>query len=236
MFNPGGAYGYRRVQAALRIESGLIVNHKLVASIMQELGLQGLPKRRTGRRNLIAVRTVSDLVNRDFTCCGPNQLWMSDITEHPTKEGRVFCCVVLDAYSRKVVGWAIDRKTETTLVNSALNMATATRKTTTNTIIHADHGGQFTSWVFTSNVHNYGLKLSLGTIGDCHDNAMIESFWARKQTELLNRKSWTTVVELRVAMADYIENFHNTNRRHSSLDMLTPTEYETINSSQLQLS
>lgn len=83
------------MQAALRIESELIVNHKLVASIMQELGLQGLPKRRTGRRNLIAVRTVSDLVNRDFPCFGPGHLWVSDITEHPTKEGRAFCCVVL---------------------------------------------------------------------------------------------------------------------------------------------
>ncbi len=96
--------------------------------------------------------------------------------------------------------------------------------------------GQFTSWAFTSNVRNYGLKLSLGTVGDCYDNAMIESFWGRMQTELLNRKTWTTVVELSMEMADYIENFHNTRRRHSSLAMLTPTEYETTNQSQLQLS
>ncbi len=212
------------------------MNHKLVASIMQELQLQGLPRRRTGRRNLIAVRTVSDLVNRDFTATGPNQLWVTDITEHPTKEGRVFCCVVLDAFARKAVGWSIDRTADAALVNSALNMAASSRPTTKETIIHADHGAQFTSWAFTSNVRNYGLKLSLGTIGDCHDNAMIESFWGRMQTELLNRKSQTTVVELSMAMADYIENFHNTSRRHSSLAMLTPIEYETINASQLQLS
>ena len=93
-----GTYGYRRVGATLRIESGLIVSHKLVASIMQQLQLQGLPKRRTARRNLIAVRTTSDLVKRDFTAKDPNQLWVTDITEHPTKEARVFCCVVLDAY------------------------------------------------------------------------------------------------------------------------------------------
>jgi transposase InsO family protein len=185
---------------------------------------------------LIAVRTVSDLVNRDFTATGPNQLWVTDITEHPTKEGRVFCCVVLDAFSRKAVGWSIDRIADAALVNSALNMAASSRSTTLNTIIHADHGAQFTSWAFTSNVRNYGLKLSLGTIGDCYDNAMIESFWGRMQTELLNRKSWITVVELSMALADYIENFHNMRRRHSSLDMLTPIEYEKINPIQLQLS
>ncbi len=231
-----GTYGYRRVAATLRIESGLIVNHKLVASIMQELQLYGLPKRRTARRNLIAVRTTSDLVKRDFTVTGPNQLWVTDITEHPTREARVFCCVVLDAYSRKAVGWSIDRIADAALVNSALKMAAATRSTTRETIIHADHGAQFTSWAFTSNVRNYGLRLSLGTVGDCYDNAMIESFWGRMQTELLNRKTWTTVVELSMEMADYIENFHNTRRRHSSLAMLTPTEYETTNQSQLQLS
>ena len=96
--------------------------------------------------------------------------------------------------------------------------------------------GQFTSWAFTSNVRNYGLKLSLGTVGDCYDNAMIESFWGRMQTELLSRKTWTTVVELSMEMANCIENFHNTRRRHSSLAMLTPTEYETTNQSQPQLS
>ena len=95
---------------------------------------------------------------------------------------------------------------------------------------------QFTSWAFTSNVRNYGLKLSLGSVGDCFDNAMIESFWGRMQTELLNRKSWTTAVELSVVMADYIENFHNTRRRHSSLDMLTPFEYETTNLNRLGFS
>ncbi len=136
---------------------------------MQELHLPGLPKRRTGRRNLIAIRTVSDLVNRDFTATGPNQLWVTDITEHPTKEGRVFCCVVLDAYSRKAVGWSIDRIADAALVNSALNMAASSRSTSRNTIIQADHGAQFTSWAFTSNVRNYGLKLSLGSIGDCYD-------------------------------------------------------------------
>ncbi len=110
-----GTYGYRRVKAALQIESGLIVNHKLVASIMQELQLHGLQKRRTRRRNLIAVRTVSDLVNRNFTVTGPNQLWVTDIAEHPTKEGRVFACVVLDAFARKAVAHALNTRPRKTL-------------------------------------------------------------------------------------------------------------------------
>ena len=121
---------------------------------MQQLQLPGLPKRRTARQNLIAVRTTSDLVKRDFTAKDPNQLWVTYITEHPTKEARVFCCVVLDAYSRKAVGWSIDRIADAALVNSALNMAAATRPTTAETIIHVDHGAQFTSWAFTSNVCN----------------------------------------------------------------------------------
>ena len=99
-----GVYGYRRVTAALRIESGLIVNHKLVASIMSDLAIHGLPTPKSRRRNLIAIRTTSDLVNREFTATGPNQLWVTDITEHPTRKGRVFTCVVLDVFARKAVG------------------------------------------------------------------------------------------------------------------------------------
>jgi len=167
-----GTYGYRRVAATLRIESGLIVNHTLVASIMQRGQLQGLPKRRTTGRNVIAVRTTSDLVNRDLTAKGPNQLWVNNITEHPTKETRVFCCVVLDEYSRKAVGCLIDRIADAALVNSALNVAAATRSTTPEAIIHADHEAQFTSWAFTSNVRNYGLKLSQETVCDCLDNGI----------------------------------------------------------------
>jgi len=148
------------------------MNHKLVAWVMQQLEVHGLPKRRSGKRNLIVVLTTSDLVNRDFSTTGPNQLWVTDITEHPTREGRVFCCVVLDAYSRKAVGWSIDRIADAALVNLALNIAAATRSTTRETIIHADHGAQFTSWAFTNNGPNYRLKLSLGTVGDCFDNAI----------------------------------------------------------------
>jgi len=230
-----GTYGYRRVQAALRIERDVTVNHKLVAAVMAEMGLSGLPRKKSRKRNLITVRTSSDLVNRNFTATAANQLWVTDITEHPTKEGTVYACVVLDVFSRKAVGWAVDRRPETSLVNSALFMAHSTRRPAVGGIIHADHGPQFTAWAFTQRVEQFGLRLSLGTIGDCYDNAMIESFWGRMQVELLNRQKWSSIVELSTAMVDYIDSFHNEKRRHSSLDMLTPTEYETKHAPTLQL-
>jgi len=214
------------------MESDLVVNHKLVASIMAQLGIHGLPRRRSRRRNLVSITTPSDLVNRDFTATAANQLWVTDITEHPTTEARVYACVVLDAYSRKAVGWAIGRRADTTSVNSAIDMAARSRTITPETIVHADHGPQFTAWAFTTNLRTSGLRLSMGTVGDCYDNALIESFWGRMQTELFNTRTWSTVEQLSVAIADYIENFHNTRRRHSALDMLTPTEFETLNTPQ----
>lgn len=121
-----------------------MVNHKLVASIMAELGLRGLPRRRSLRRNTANIATTSDLLNRNFTAMATNQLWVTDITEYPTIEGRVFACVVLDAYSRKAVGWTIGRRADTTLVNSAIDMAAGRRAFTTDTIIHDDYAPQFT--------------------------------------------------------------------------------------------
>ena len=165
-------------------------------------------------------------MNRNFTANRPNQLWVTDITEHSAKEGTFYACVVLDVFSRKAVGWAVDRRPETSLVNSALFMAHSCRQPGTGGIIHADHGTQFTSWAFTSNVDKYGLRLSLGAVGDCYDDAMIESFWARMQTELLDRKKWVTIVELSTEIGDYTDCFHNHKHRHSSVNMWTPSEYE----------
>ena len=117
-----GTYGILRVKAALEIEQGLIVNTKLVKRIMRELGIQGLPGPKKGYKNLKNARTCEDLVQRQFTAGRPNELWLTDITEHPTSEGKLYCCVVLDLYSRKVVGWAIDRRMEAALVLDAIGL------------------------------------------------------------------------------------------------------------------
>jgi transposase InsO family protein len=227
-----GTYGMLRVRAALEIEQGLIVNKKLVWKIMRQLGIRGLPGPRKGVKNLKNAPTCEDLVQRRFRASVPNELWLTDITEHPTHEGTVYCCVVLDLYSRKVVGWAIDRRCEAALVSDALAKATASRQSRTGTVIHSDHGPQFTSWAFTQKVRRLGLISSMGTQGDCYDNAPMESFWGSMQIELLDRQTWRTNLELAVAIADYIEHVYNPARRHSALDYLTPTEYEQLHLTQ----
>ena len=229
-----GTYGMLRIRAALEIEQGLIVNKKLVWKIMRQLDLKGLPGPRKGIKNLKNAPTCEDLVQRNFTATVPNQLWLTDITEHPTGEGKLYCCVVLDLYSRKVVGWAIDRRCEAALVNDALANAGVSRTTSSSTVVHSDHGSQFTSWAFTENVRRLGLISSMGTVGDCYDNAPMESFWGSMQIKLLNRHKWRTNVELAVAIADYIEHFYNPARRHSALGYLTPNEFEDLQSAQPQ--
>jgi putative transposase len=227
-------YGVRRMKAALFHERGLLVSRKLIRRIMAEHGLCGLPTRRKARRNLVRLSTSEDLVNRNFTASSANSLWLTDVTEHKTREGTMYCCVVLDQYSRRVVGWAIDRRNEAGLVNDALTMAANSRTTSPGTILHSDHGSQFTSWSFTQNLKHHQLLGSMGTVGDCFDNAPMESFWGTMQIELLNRKRWMTYVELATAMADYIVNFYNPMRRHSSLDYLTPDEFEAASTTDIQ--
>ena len=136
---------------------------------------------------------------------------------------------MLDVFSRRVVGWSIDNSATSGLVTSALGMAIGNRLPDPGTVIHSDQGtqGGFTSWAFTQRAHESGLVPSMGTVGDCFDNATMESFWARMQVELLDRQRWRTRIELANAIFEYREIFHNRQRRHTALDMLTPIEYET---------
>lgn len=221
-------YGRRRVRAALLADYEMNVNLKLVNSIMSEHGLCGLP--RPGRRipSLIRVATPEDLVNRHFTATRPNELWCTDITEHPARDGKVYCCAILDCFSRMIVARTFSTTADTALVNNAVNMAIDNRNHRGATILHADHGTQFTSWSFGENMRRWGLLASFGTVGDCYDNAAMESFWARLQVELLNTRKWATTLELGAAMADYIDNFYNVERRHSYLGNISPAEFETL--------
>jgi putative transposase len=221
-----GTYGSRRVHAELRLGRGILVGYHAVEMLMRRAGIKGLPGSRRPRPKH-QTPTAADLVNRDFIRDAPNLLWVTDITEHPTREGKVYCAVVLDTYSRKVVGWSIDSAQTATLVTNALSMAISNRQPGA-TVIHSDHGVQYTSWVFTRRVHQAGLVPSMGSIGDCYDNGMMESFWGRMQTELLNRRRWKTRIELANAIFEYLEIFHNRQRRHSALGMLSPVEYETL--------
>lgn len=220
-----GTYGRLRVHAELVHAGGVVVGHNTVGLLMRRAQLAGLPTHRRGKRSRREI-TVTDLVRRDFHRAGPNQLWVTDITEHPTREGKLYCCVVIDTYSRRVVGWAIDSRQRADLATNALGMAIDSRAPSPGTIIHGDHGPQFTSWTFTERARRAGLLPSLGTVGDPYDNAVVESFWGRMQTELLNRQRWNTRVELANAIFEYIEGFHNRRRRHSALGWATPLEFE----------
>jgi transposase InsO family protein len=227
-----GTYGSRRVHAELTLAQNISVGREAVATLMRRAGIVGVvgsPK----RKSIPNIATSSDLVKRDFARAAPNQLWVTDITEHRTREGKIYCAVVLDTYSRRVVGWSIDSSPDAALVTNALSMAISNRGPTIGGIIHSDHGAQFTSWAFTKRARDSGLVPSMGSIGDCYDNAMIESFWGRMQVELLGRQKWNTRIELANAIFDYLEIFHNRQRRHSSIGMRTPIEYEMLNQSQL---
>jgi len=230
-----GTYGSPRVHAELTLGLGLPVNLKRVARLMREAGLQGLYRR---RRHGCTVRDPdtqpsADLVNRQFTVDAPNRLWITDITEHPTAEGKVYCAAVMDAYSRLIVGWSIAEHMRTELVTDALGMAIIRRQPgkradDQRTILHSDHGAQYTSWAFGQRLRAAGLLASMGTIGDCYDNAMMESFWGTMQLELLDSKTWQTREELANVIFEWIECWYNPNRRHSSIGMHSPITFETL--------
>jgi putative transposase len=228
-------YGWPRVHAELRLELGLEVNHKRVAKLMREAGIQGLYRRR--RRGCTisdaAADRAQDLVNRKFTADGPNQLWVTDITEHPTEEGKLYCACVLDVWSRLIVGWSIADHMRTELVTDALGMAILRRQPQsdgqTGTVLHSDHGCQYTSWAFGKRLRDAGLLASMGTIGDCYDNAMMESFWGTMQIELLDQNRWEIREVLANAIFEWIECWYNEKRRHSSIGMRSPVEFEALN-------
>lgn len=223
-----GTYGGRRIHAQLVLGHGVCVGYNTIALLMRRAGLVG----RTGApraKHLPRAATAADLVDRQFARGAPNELWVTDITEHPTREGKIYCAVVLDAYSRRVVGWSIDSSPRAALATNALGMALSNRTPLNgNTLIHSDHGSQFTSWAFTERAKASGLVPSMGTIGDCYDNAVMEAFWSRLQVELLDTRRWKTRLELANALFEYLEIFHNRQRRHSSLGMLTPIEFEML--------
>lgn len=218
-------YGAPRITAEFVHSHGIVVGKNTVGLLMRRAGRHGLSLRRRAKRVPNQV-TVTDYTKRDFRRDGPNQLWVTDITEHPTTQGKLDCCVVFDAFSRRVVGWAIDTRARADLATNVLGIAIDSRGDVEGSIIHADHGTQSTSWTFTDRARRAGLLPSLGTVGDPYDNAAAEAFWGRMQAELLNRKRWRTRVELSNAIFEYIEGTHNRQRRHSALDWAAPVEFE----------
>lgn len=221
-----GTYGVPRLRAELAAE-GTRVSRKRVARLMRAAGLVGVSRRKafhTTVRNPDAC-PAPDLVERDFTAPAPDRLWVADITYIPTWTGFLYLAVVVDAFSRRVVGWAMALHLRTELVLAALEMALRQRRPE-SVIHHSDHGCQYTSIAFGRRCREAGVRPSMGSVGDAYDNALCESFFATLECELLDRMIFKTQAEARMAVFDFIEGFYNPHRRHSSIDYLSPMDYE----------
>jgi putative transposase len=219
-------YGAPRIHAELAAE-GTHVSRKRVARLMREADLEGASRRRQFSTTVRGAerRQAPDLVERNFTVEGPDRLWVADITYIPTWSGFLFLAVVLDAWSRRIVGWSMATHLRTELVLEALNMALGQRRPTA-VIHHSDQGTQYTSIAFGLRCRAAGVRPSMGSVGDCFDNAMCESFFATLECELLDRRKFKTQAEARLAIFDFVEGWYNSRRRHSALGYLSPAEFE----------
>jgi putative transposase len=229
-----GTYGAPRIHAELQAE-GIRVGEKRVARLMQEAGLAGVSRRR-GPRTTIRdreARPAPDLVDRNFAATEPNQLWVADITYVPTWAGFLYLAVVLDAWSRRIVGWAFSTDLKTRLVLDALEMALACRRPR-NVIHHSDQGSQYTSLAFGKRCQEVGVRPSMGSVGNAYDNAMCESFFATLECELLDRRRFRSHAEARMALFTFIEGWYNPQRRHSGLGYLSPIQYEARSKSEIE--
>jgi putative transposase len=220
-------YGVRRIHAELR-RGGVRVAYKRVQRLMVEMGLISVHPRPRKRTTIPAASPsqLPDLVGRAFTPVTPNALWYGDITYVRTWDGWGYIASVIDGYSRKVVGWAIADHMRTELVMDALRMALARRRPPCGVIFHADRGSQYTSKAFVEFCTEHGVRNSVGRTGICFDNAAAESFWATLKKEFVHLRPFDTVARLRREVFEYIEGYYNTKRLHSSLDYMTPVEYE----------
>ena len=221
-----GTYGVPRVHAELRLGRGVRCGRKRVARLMKLARLQGIYRRR-GKHRRPAPAVHDDLVRRRFVADAPDRLWLTDITEHPTREGKVYCAAVLDVYSRRIVGWSIADHLRAELVVDAIEMARWRRRPQPGqTIVHSDRGSQYTAWAFGQRLRSAGLLGSMGRVASALDNSMMESFFGTLQLELLDRQSWTTRAELARAIFEWIEGWYNPRRRHTSIGDLSPVDYE----------
>lgn len=222
-----GTYGTPRIRAELR-DAGVACSRKRVARLLRLAGLQGCHRRKgpPSPRRTPGATPAPDLVRRDFAAPAPDRLWVADITYVPTWAGFLYLAVVLDAHSRRIVGWAMADHLRSELVIEALDMAVWRRRPTQSVVHHSDQGSQYTSLAFGRRLREAGLVSSMGSRGDCFDNATAESFFATLECELLARRRFPTRSAARLALFDYIEGFYNTHRRHSALGYLSPAAYE----------
>ena len=220
-------YGRPRIHAELQA-GGERIGAKRVGRLMRRAGIAGASRRRstkTTTREQRAARVAPDLVDRDFSAAGADQLWVADITYVRTWTGFLYVAVVLDAWSRRVVGWSMAAHLRTELVLDALNMAIWQRRPQ-EVVHHSDQGSQYTSIAFGARCREAGVRPSTGSVGDAYDNALCESFFATLECELLERRSFRSHAEARMAIFEFLEGFYNRRRRHSAIGYQSPADFE----------
>lgn len=225
-----GVYGSPRIHAELAMAKGVRVGRKRVERLMASTGISGLVTRKHRKTTIRVpgVRVADDLVERRFRPTAPNVLWCADVTYLRTWEGWLYLAAVQDLYSRRIVGWSMADHMRAELVVDALRMGVARRRPEAGLIHHSDQGAQYVSLAFGQEARQAGIARSMGSRGNCWDNAVAESFFATLKKELVHRRSWPTREELRSAVFDYVEVFYNATRRHSTLGMRSPADYEEV--------
>jgi putative transposase len=220
-------YGSPMIHAELSDEHGIRVGRKRVARLMRAAGLRGATLRKFVVTTDSGTRRpeVADLVERRFYAERPNRLWVADATYIPTWSGFLYLAIVLDVFSRKVVGWAMQNTLHTELMLAAIDMAITIRRPQ-RVIHHSDHGCQYTSYAFGKRCQEAGIMPSMGTVGDAYDNAMAESFFATLEREVLSRRRFKSQAEAKMAIFDWLEGWYNPHRRHSALGYRSPVNYE----------
>lgn len=223
----GDTYGSPNIHAELADDHQIHVGRKRVARLMRQHGLRGATLRRyvvTTTSDPAATKPI-DLVERRFFAEAPDQLWVADMTYIPTWSGWLYLAMVMDVYSRKIIGWSMDTNMRTELILDALQMA-VTQRQPRGVIHHSDRGSQYTSYAFGKRCQEAGIMPSMGSVGDAYDNAMAESFFATLEREVLNRRRFRSQVEARMAVFEWIEGWYNPHRRHSGLGYRSPVNYE----------
>ena len=220
-----GTYGSPRVHVELKA-SGWQCGRAKVARLMRNAGLKGCPKRRFRVTTKRGVVKASNLLEQDFSVAGANEVWASDITFIWTGQGWLYLAVVMDLYSRKIIGWSMSRRIDRRIVMDAMQMALSHRQPTGDLIHHSDRGSQYLSDDFQGLLRRHGVTCSMSDRGSCYDNAVVESFFASLKRERTKRRNYQTREQARADVFDYIERFYNRQRRHGYVGNISPTEFE----------
>ncbi len=219
-------FGYRFIADEL-VDQGVRASRNRVNRLCSSQRLWSVHSRKRGLHRKPGPPVHDDLVERDFTAEAPDQLWLTDITEHPTAEGKLYLCAIKDACSKRIVGYSMDARMTSDLAVNALHNALALRGTV-EAIVHSDRGSQFRSHAFVRALRDARLLGSMGRVGACADNAAMESFFSLLQKNVLDRRRWATREQLRLAIVVWIETTYHRRRRQDALGRMTPIEFETL--------